>query len=340
MQRKPLLGAIAVLSAFLSGIIATSSPSFADETIKPAVVYSTGGKFDGAFNQSAFTGAEKFKTDTGIDYREFELRNDTQSQQAIRTFARDGHDPVVVIGFQQASALAEVAPEFPEIRFVIVDMVVDQPNVQSVVFREHEGSFIVGMLAAMASNSNTIGAVGGMDIPLIRRMTCGYQLGAHYVKSDANVLVNFVGTTGAAWNDPIRGGELTKTQIGKGADVVLQLAGGTGIGVLQAASDAKILGIGSDANQNGLHPGQVLTSMVKHVDVAVYEAFKAAREGNWQPGIKSLGLAEGGIDWALDENNRDLMTDDMEVAAKQAKADIISGKITIHDYMIDNTCPN
>lgn len=340
MQIKPVFGVIAILSALASGSMAVSAPALADQMAKPAIVYSTGGKFDGSFNQSAFDGAERFKSEFNTEYREFELRNDTQSQQAIRTFAREGRDPVVVIGFQQASALAEVAPEFPETRFAIVDMVVDQPNVQSIVFREHEGSYIVGMLAAMASKSNLIGAVGGMDIPLIRRMTCGYELGAHSVNAKANVLVNFAGTTGAAWNDPIRGAELATTQIGKGADVVLQLAGGTGLGVLQASADAGVLGIGSDSNQNGLHAGSILTSMVKHVDVAVYEAFRTALDSTWQPGVRSLGLAEGGIDWALDENNRDLITTEMETAASQAKADIISGKIAIHDYMTDNTCPN
>lgn len=339
MQIKPVFGIIAVLSALASGSVAVSAPALAEQMTKPAIVYSTGGKFDGSFNQSAYDGAERFKSEFKMEYREFELRNDTQSQQAIRAFAREGHDPVVVIGFQQASALAEVAPEFPETRFAIVDMVVDQPNVQSIVFREHEGSYIVGLLAAMASKSNVIGAVGGMDIPLIRRMTCGYELGAHSVNKDTDVLVNFAGTTGAAWNDPIRGAELATTQIGKGADVVLQLAGGTGIGVLQASADASVLGIGSDSNQNGLHAGSILTSMVKHVDVAVYEAFRTALDDTWQPGIKSLGLAEGGIDWALDENNRDLISAEMETAANQAKADIISGKIAIHDYMTDNTCP-
>lgn len=340
MQIKPVFGVIAILSALASGSMAVSAPALADQKAKPAIVYSTGGKFDGSFNQSAFDGAERFKSEFKAEYAEFELRNDTQSQQAIRTFAREGRDPVVVIGFQQASALAEVAPAFPETRFAIVDMVVDQPNVQSIVFREHEGSYIVGMLAAMASKSDVIGAVGGMDIPLIRRMTCGYELGAHSVNGEAEVLVNFAGTTGAAWNDPIRGAELATTQIGKGADVVLQLAGGTGLGVLQASADAGVMGIGSDSNQNGLHAGSILTSMVKHVDVAVYEAFRMTLDGTWQPGIRSLGLAEGGIDWALDENNRDLITAEMETAANQAKADIISGKIAIHDYMTDNTCPN
>ena len=335
MNCKQVFSIIAVLAVSLP---ATVSAVQAAE-IAPAVVYSTGGKFDGSFNQSAFEGAERFKQESGIEYREFALRNDTQSEQAIRNFAREGRDPIVVIGFQQATSLAKVAPEFPDTRFTIVDMVVDQPNVQSVVFREHEGTYLVGMLAAMASKSGTIGVIGGMDIPLIRRMTCGYVLGALQAGPGTKVLENMTGTTGAAWNDPGRGAELATTQIGLGADVVLQLAGGTGIGVLQATADAGKLGIGSDANQNGLHPGSVLTSMVKHVDVAVFEAFKAARDGNWKPGIRSLGLAEGGIDWALDDFNRDLITPAMKDTADAARNDIISGKITVHDYMQDGTCP-
>ncbi len=335
MNCKQVFSIIAVLAVALSATVFAVQAA----EITPAVVYSTGGKFDGSFNQSAFEGAERFKQKTGIDYREFELRNDTQSEQAIRNFAREGRDPIVVIGFQQATSLAKVAPEFPDTRFTIVDMVVDEPNVQSVVFREHEGTYLVGMLAAMASKSGTIGVVGGMDIPLIRRMTCGYALGALQAVSGIKVLENMTGTTGAAWNDPARGAELATTQIGLGADVVLQLAGGTGIGVLQATADAGKLGIGSDANQNGLHPGSVLTSMVKHVDVAVFEAFEAARKDDWKPGIRSLGLAEGGIDWALDDFNRDLIMPAMKDAADAARNDIINGRIIVHDYMQDGTCP-
>ena len=327
-----------LLAAAAAAALLFASQSSAEE-ISPAVVYDLGGKFDKSFNEAAFRGAEKFKTDTGVDYREFEIQNDAQREQAMRNFALRGLSPIVAIGFSQANAVEKVAKEFPDTKFAIVDMVVDLPNVRSIVFKEHEGSYLVGLLAAMASESGKIGFVGGMDIPLIRKFACGYVQGAKATKQDIEVFQNMTGTTGAAWNDPVKGGELAKSQFGQGADVVYHAAGGTGMGVLQAAADAGKLGIGVDSNQNGLHPGSVLTSMLKRVDVAVETAFNDAREGNWTAGFNVLGLAEDGVGWALDDNNKDLITDAMKAAVAQARADIISGKIVVHDYMADKNCP-
>lgn len=328
-----LLGAIA-------GAVLLAQPAIAQTPgPTPAVVYSVGGKFDGSFNQSAYVGAERYKAETGEDYAEFEIRNPTDSLQALTTFARRGHSPIIAIGFNHATALAQVAPKFSRTRFAIVDMVVEGHNVQSTVYREHEGSYIIGLLAAMASNSHIIGFVGGMDIPLIRKFACGYIQGARSFDPEVWVLVSMTGDTPAAWNDPVRGAELARSQIGRGADVILQAAGGTGIGVLQAAADAGVLGIGTDSNQNGLHPGHVLTSMRKRVDVAVYETFKEAREGRWQPGVRSLGLKEGGLDWVIDEHNRALITPAMQAAAETAAKDISSGAIKVHDSSTDGPCP-
>ena len=220
----------------------------------------------------AFDGAERFKTETGIEYREFELQNDAQREQALRRFAERGHNPIVVAGFSYGIGDGDGGAEFPDTDFAIIDMVVDQPNVRSVVFKEHEGSYLVGVLAAMASKTGKVGFVGGMDIPLIRKFACGYVQGVKAANPDAEVFQNMTGDTGAAWNDPVKGGELAKSQIDRGADVIYHAAGGTGIGVLQAAADAGKLGIGVDSNQNYLHPGKVLTSMLKRVDNAVYDA--------------------------------------------------------------------
>ncbi|MEQ9607680.1 MAG: BMP family ABC transporter substrate-binding protein, partial [Kiloniellaceae bacterium] len=213
------------------------------------------------------------------------------------------------------------------------------PNVQSILFREQEGSYVVGVLAAMASRSKVIGFVGGMDIPIIRKFACGYVLGARSVDRKVKVLVNMTGATPAAWTDPSRGAELARSQIERGADVIIQAAGGTGIGVLQAAADAKVLGIGTDSNQNGLHPGRVLTSMRKRIDIAVYDNFTAARDGEWQPGVKVLGLAEGGLDWVLDDDNGDLITPEMEAAADAAEDAIVTGAVRVHDASTDGPCP-
>lgn len=307
--------------------------------VKPAVVYDLGGRNDKSFNESAFMGAEKFKTDTGIAFQDFEIQNDSQREQALRKFAERGFSPVVAIGFSHAEAVKKVAAEFPKTQFAIIDMVVDAPNVASIVFKEQEGSYLVGVLAALASKSGKVGFVGGMDIPLIRRFACGYVGGVKATKKDAEVFQNMTGTTGAAWTDPVKGGELAKSQFDRGADVVYHAAGGTGIGVLQAAADAGKLGIGVDSNQNGLHPGKVLTSMLKRVDVATYNVFKAGQDGTFKSGVTVLGLAEGGVGWALDDNNKSLITPEMKAAVDKAEADIKAGTITVHDYMSDSACP-
>jgi basic membrane protein A len=297
-----------------------------------------GGKFDKSFNEGIYNGIEKFRAETGIAYREFEVTNETQREQALRRMAQRGSDPVIAVGFAQAPALDKVAREFPDTRFTIIDMVVDLPNVQSVVFKEHEGSFLVGVAAAMASKTNKVGFVGGMDIPLIRKFACGYEQGVKYVNPDAEIFQNMTGTTPAAWNNPTKGGELARSQFDRGADVVYAAAGGTGIGVYQAAKDSGKLAIGVDSNQNYLHPGTMLTSMLKRVDVAAYNTFRSALDGTWKPGIQVLGLAEDGVGWALDEHNRDLVTAEMKTKIEQARTDILADKIKVHDYMADNTC--
>jgi basic membrane protein A len=324
----------------LAGLAFSATAAFAQQAaFKPAIVYDLGGKFDKSFNEGVHMGAEKFKKDTGTEYRDFEPQNDAQREQALRRFARDGYSPIVAVGFSQETALKKVAEEFPNIKFAIIDAVVEKPNVQSVVFKEHEGSFLVGLLAAQASKTNKVGFVGGMDIPLIRKFACGYVQGVKYAKKDAEVFQNMTGTTGAAWGDPVKGGELAKGQIDRGADVIYHAAGGTGIGVLRATADAGKLGIGVDSNQNGLHPGKMLTSMVKRVDVATYNAFDQAKKNTFKAGVSVLGLAEDGVAWALDEHNKALITPEMKAAADKAAADIKSGAIKVHDYMSDSKCP-
>jgi len=299
----------------------------------PAIVFDMGGKFDKSFNEAAYTGAERFKKETGIAYREFEVTNEAQREQALRNMARRGSHVVVGIGFGQASGMEKVAREFPALKFVIIDAVVNLPNVQSVVFKEHEGSFLVGMAAAMASKTGKIGFVGGMDIPLIRRFALGYEEGAKHVNPRIEIYQNMTGTTPAAWNDPTRGGELARSQFDRGADIIYAAAGATGLGVLQAAKDKGRLAIGVDSNQNHIHPGSVLTSMIKRVDLAVFETFKAAKDGTWKAGVRSLGVAEGGVGFSLDQHNRGLITAEMEKRLQQARADIVAGKIKVTDYM-------
>ena len=327
------------LALALAGVALSAMAAVAQTAIKPAIVYDKGGKFDKSFNEGVFVGAEKFKAETGVEFRDFEPTNDAQIEQALRRFARDGHSPIIAVGFSQATALQKVAAEFPNLKFTIIDMVVELPNVQSVVFKEHEASYLVGLLASLASKTGKVGFVGGMDIPLIRKFACGYVQGVKAGKKDAEIFQNMTGSTPAAWNDPVKGGELAKSQIDRGADVIYHAAGGTGIGVLRAAADAGKLGIGVDSNQNALQPGKVLTSMLKRVDVAVYNSFMDVKNDTFAADIQNLGLKEQGVDVAIDDNNKALVTAEMTAAIDKAKKDIIDGKVTVHDYMSDEKCP-
>ncbi len=328
-QMTRLLGAAATLAL-------TAGVASAD----PALIYDLGGKFDKSFNEAAYAGAERWKAETGGEYRDLEITSEAQREQALRRFAENGFNPIVTTGFSWASVFQTVAPDFPDTKFVTIDGFVDpaaHPNVLSVLFKEHEGSYLVGMAAAMASETGTVGFVGGMDIPLIRKFACGYAQGVKAVNPDATVVANMTGTTPAAWNDPVKGGELTRAQISQGADVVFAAAGGTGLGVLGAAADAEIFSIGVDSNQNYLHPGSVLTSMLKRVDVAVFDAMSAGAD--LETGVMVLGLAEEGVGYAVDEHNEALITAEMRTAIDAAREQIIAGDLAVHDYSTDDTCP-
>ncbi|HND62074.1 MAG TPA: BMP family ABC transporter substrate-binding protein [Opitutaceae bacterium] len=316
-----------LLAVALSAWSAAAAKDFS-----PAIVYDFGGKFDRSFNQSASEGAERFKHDTGIAFREFEITNAAQREQVMAQLAKRGSDIIVAVGFTQASAVERVARQFPNVKFTIIDAVVDLPNVQSINFREQESSYLCGMAAALASKSGKIGFVGGMDIPLIRKFALGYVEGAQHVRPEIEVYQNMTGTTPAAWGDPTKGAELARSQFGRGADVVFHAAGATGIGVMQAAADEGRLSIGCDSNQDYLHPGSVLTSAVKRVDVAVYKAFSDARAGTWKAGQLVLGLAESGVDYSYDEHNRGILTAEIKARLDAAKADIIAGRIKVTEY--------
>ena len=323
---KRLLGASAVVALSVGAALA-----------EPAIIYDIGGKNDKSFNEAAFAGATKWAKETGGTFKELEMQNEAQREQALRQLAEGGANPIVMTGFAFGDVLNTVAPDYPKTKVAIIDMVVDQPNVKSVVFTEDQGSYLAGVMAGMASKTGVVGFIGGMDIPLIRRFGCGYAQGVKSVKPDATVILNMTGTDGSAWNNPVKGAEIAKSQQSQKADVIYAAAGGTGVGVLQAAADMKILSIGVDSDQNYLHPGQVLTSMVKRVDNAVYEAFKEGAD--LKPGVNVMDLKAGGVDVAMDDNNAKLVTPEMKAAVTAASDKIKSGALKVHDYMTDNTCP-
>ena len=289
-------------------VVLTATAAQAD--VKPAVVYDKAGKFDKSFNEAVYNGVKRFTADTGISVREVEPTNEAQVEQGLKKLAKRGNSPIVAVGFAQANAVSAAAQAYPDTKFTLIDMVVPEANVQNVVFKEHEGSFLVGALAAMKSETGMIGFVGGMDIPLISRFGCGYEQGAKHINANIKVIHNMTGSTPAAFGNPSKGGELTRSQIEAGAD----------------------------SNQNHLQPGTMLTSMVKRVGEAAYKSYESANNGTWTAGVSVMGLAEGGVDWALDEHNRALVTADMEAQVNALKASIIAGDIAVHDYMSDNTC--
>jgi basic membrane protein A and related proteins len=325
------------LSITIAALCVAASAAAADP--KLAIVYDAGGKFDKSFNQSAYEGAERFKKETNISYLEAQASSDTQAEQMLRSLARKKLDLIAAVGFSQTQAVQKVAKEFPNVRFVLIDAVAKGDNVSSILFKEEEGSYLVGVAAAMASKSGKVGFIGGMDIPLIRTFSCGYAQGAKAVNPKIENLSNMVGTTSAAWNNPAKGGELARAQFDRGVDVVFAVAGGSGMGTLQTAKEKGKLAIGVDSNQNYIHPGTMLTSMVKHVDLAIYESFMNVKNGTWKPGISYKGLKEGGVDWVVDKDNRKVVSAAMEKKVNEAKANIISGKVKVVDYRVANSCP-
>ena len=326
-----------LMTKFLGAAAATALSAGA-ALAEPALIFDLGGKFDKSFNEAAFNGAQKWVDETGGTYREIELQSEAQREQALRRFADAGLNPIITMGFAMADPLTAVAADFPDTKFVAIDVTwLDAPNIRQIGFAEHEGSYLVGMMAALKSETGTVGFIGGMDIPLIRHFGCGFAQGAKAANADVKIIANMTGTTPAAWNDPVKGSELTNAQISQGADVVFAAAGGTGVGVLQTAADKDILAIGVDSNQNHLHPGKVLTSMLKRVDVAVYDALKAGTDV--ETGVFTLGLAEDGVGYALDDNNASLVSDEMKAAVDAARAQIIAGDLTVASYYDNDSCP-
>ena len=311
------------------------------EDFKPAVIYDMGGKFDKSFNEGVYNGIQRFIEETGIEVMEFEVTAEAQREQAMRRMVQRGATLVLGVGFAQADAIDAVAAENPDVDFAIIDVFwLDRPNLRQYQFSEHEGSYLVGVAAALTSETNAVGFVGGMDIPLIRKFACGYVQGAKDTVAGIEVYQNMTGTTPAAWNDPARGAEIARSQMDRGADVIYHAAGGTGLGVIRAAAEAGKFAIGVDSNQNGLAPGSVLTSMLKRVDVAAYQTMMDGFNGEFTSGLVVLGLAEDGVDWALDEHNTDIVSDEVKAAVEAARAAIIAGDIVVHNYEETGECPH
>lgn len=313
-------------------VLALSTQSFAG--IKVGLVLDKGGKDDKSFNSSAYEGATKAQKELGIELKYVEATDNNSLEVLHRNFAQKKYDLVIGIGFAQMDTVKKVSAQFPQTNFAIVDGEVSAPNVRSLLFEEHEGSFLVGAAAAMKSKTGVVGFIGGMDIPLIRRFQKAYQAGVKYINPKATVITNYIGVTGEAWNNPTKAKEIALTQIGKKADVIFHAAGASGSGLFDAAAEKKVYAIGVDSNQNWIKPGTVLTSMLKRVDVAVYETIKAANENKFKSGIVRFGLKDSGVDWSLDKNNESLWDTGEKTKLSEIKKQIIGKKIAVPDYYV------
>lgn len=300
--------------------------------LKVGLVLDKGGKDDKSFNSAAYLGATKAQKELGIELKYVEATDSNAIENLHRAFAKKDVDLIIGVGFAQADAVKKIAAQFPQKKFAIVDGEVDATNVKALLFEEHEGSYLVGALAALKSKSGKLGFIGGMDIPLIRRFEMGFEAGVKKINPKAQLTSNFIGVTGEAWNNPAKAKELALSQLNAGVDIIFVAAGASGSGVFDAVEEKKKLAIGVDSNQNWIKPGSILTSMLKRVDVAVFDVIKEASEGQFKGGVIRFGLKSKGVDYALDQHNQNLISPEQKAQLEKIKLEIISGKIQVPDF--------
>jgi basic membrane protein A len=325
-------------------LLGCQRPSYASDDkskLHVGIVFDVTGKDDRSFNAAAWQGVSRAAKDFPLVLRDVEPGDPTSIEPAMRAFAERDYDLVIGVGFVQTPLIESVAKDYPNMSFAVVDGVSQLPNVASLIFKEHEGSYLVGMIAAMTSKSGTLGFLGGMDIPLIHKFEVGDEEGALAINPNVHVLPNYVGVTETAWNDQVKGKELARTQIEKGADVIFAAAGNSGLGAFNAVEQygkdaqgrALKFVIGVDSNQNWVKPGYVLTSMVKRVDNAVYQIVRDRVEGRKVGGIHVYGLDNDGIGYSADQYNKDLLSPETIRAVEEARQKIISGQIKVTNAM-------
>jgi basic membrane protein A len=349
MKHRILLSVLLILSLgmLVSSCTQRTEAKRSGCKIRVGIVFDIGGKNDRSFNAAAWEGVKRAQQDMDICLYDVEPGNPTSIEPAMRAFAEKNFDLIIGVGFAQGPIMQRVALDYPNNKFAIIDGVIFEAdgktplkNVASLIFKEHEGSYLVGMIAASKSKTGTLGFLGGMDIGLIHRFEKGYEEGARSVNPNIKVIDNYVGVTDGAWNNPGKGKELSLAQIEKGADVIFTAAGNSGLGAFDAVEqygktngEANKFVIGVDSNQNGVKPGFVLTSMVKRVDNAVYDVVREVLDGKFDGGFHVFGLDKDGVAYAMDDNNKSLITPEILANVEAAKQKIISGEIKVTDAM-------
>ena len=329
-----VLAALAVLPA-----CSKKAETTASKALRVGLVFDIGGRGDKSFNDSAYRGLERARTELGVVPEYHEPADGSDRETGLREYASRGYDLVFGIGFMFSDDIEKMAREFPNVKFACVDYTLKTgpdgrplplpANLVGLKFREEEGSFLAGAAAALVSKTNSVGFVGGMDIPLIHKFEAGYRAGAKHVHPSCNVLVGYAGVTGTAFKDPAKGKELAASMYGRGADVIFHASGTTGLGVFEAARDQNKLAIGVDSDQYDEAPGHILTSMVKDVDVAVFGVIRDVQAGQYQGGIRELGLKENGVRIVRDERNRDLIPDAVYTRIEALRDSVVQGWITV-----------
>jgi basic membrane protein A len=335
MKRTVLLLLVAVVVSGLAGCQGEPDEAARDDgRIKVGMVFDVGGKGDKSFNDSAYRGLLLAADELGVTFTEFEPGQDADRETGLRKLAQSGYDLIIGVGFLFSDAIRSVALDYPGTKFACVDYDVrpDEqlpPNLAGLTFREEEGSFLVGVMAGAFTESDRIGFIGGMDIPLIHRFEAGYIAGAEYANPRVSVTVAYAGSTPQAFADPAKGKELALLQYGRGVDVIYHASGSTGNGVIEAAKEAGLYAIGVDSNQNYMAPGHVLTSMVKRVDNAVFMIVKSVVDGTFAGGVREFGLADNGIGYAVDQYNEALLNEAVVALVEKARAAIIAGELDV-----------
>jgi basic membrane protein A len=317
-----------------TGSTTTTTTSGGTTPVQVGLVFDIGGRGDKSFNDAAYAGLERARTELGAQYTTLETSEGADREAQLRQLAAGPSQVIFGVGFLFSDDVKSLAKEFPDKKFACIDFTVTPgeslpPNLVALTFKEEEGSYLVGALAALVSRTHDVGFVGGMEIPLIQKFQAGYAAGVHAVDPKCAVQVKYAGNTGAAFKDPTKGKELALAEYQAGADIIFHASGSTGLGVFEAARDLHKLAIGVDSDQYHEAPGFILTSMVKRVDTAVFETIKAVKENRYHAGVQHLGLAEGGVSWVDDANNKALIPDAVKARVDSLQAQIVAGKIVV-----------
>ncbi|MGL5122759.1 MAG: BMP family lipoprotein [Fusobacteriaceae bacterium] len=327
-MKKKVLTLMNLLGLFL--LVFSNNISYAkkEKPLKIGIVLATGGLGDNSYNDSAFRGLQRAKKELGITFKYIEPSSPAEDEQFLREYADNNFDLVIATGFQMTTSAKKVASEFPNIKFVIIDDIIKENNVKSIVFKEEEGSFLVGTLAAMMTKSQSIAFIGGLKVPAIEKFGIGFSKGAKYINPDIIVSNIYIGGQNP-FNDPVKGKEAGLSLIKQGTDVLFQAAGATGIGVIEASKETNTYMIGVDSNQDSLAPGLILTSMVKNVDVAIFETIKSLTEGKFVSGTHKFGIKESGVGVTDFKYTKEIIGKENMTKLEKIKTDIVSGALII-----------